>query len=799
MGIRPVLQDISIYLGALRRGYPVMLLADVDRAATQAIIARFGATVVGSQAPVLNDFRPLDEPHPDLSVLLTTSGSTGSPKLVRLSASNIASNAESIASYLGITENDRAITSLPLHYSYGLSVLNSHLTVGAAVILTDESVADETFWTLFKREGATHLAGVPYSYELLERSGFRDRDLPSLRTLTQAGGRLPQALVKTYAAWASARNAQFFVMYGQTEATARIAWLPPELAASHSDCIGIPIPGGRLFLEDEQGGAAGDGPGELVYQGPNVMMGYASEAADLARGSELTTLRTGDLAVRTPTGLFRIVGRLNRFSKLFGLRISHDEIENQLHASGIDGLVTGDDSSLVVLIAREAPFEPNFADDLAAKLTAQYKLPGSVMQVEAVAALPRLPSGKIDYGAARALAAQRRAPAADARLGSVAAVFAKAFPKTAVQPTDSFSSLGGDSLGYITFSLMLEDVLGDLPDDWPQLSLAALTSLEQGATRRRLRWLESNVMVRAVAISSVVLVHTGIGIPDEIAPAGWLGGGAVALLILFGFNLSQFQQQRLIAGQGLRVLSDFFIRVMLPYIGLLLAYSLYKQRFDWPSVLLVSNWFGRFGTMMEPYWFLEATGQAMLVLAALFAIPAVRKRAAAMPVRFAAELLVAALAIKIIGAQLLDQGALKHRTLDANLAWLAIGWAAALPLRRWQQCGLVALGGALAILDWGIQSPRLPWTMIALAVILFVPRLPLPRPLAWPVTVVAQASFSIYLTHLFIINLMEFRLGIVAPWTTLALALIFGVGVWKLQEALIGYERKLTRKPVLAS
>lgn len=778
LGIRPVPEDIALYLGALRRGYPILLLADTESEASRAIIARYGAWTVRDPEPAR-----VPELHPDLAVLLSTSGSTGSPKLVRLSATNISSNAASIASYLDIAPMDRAITSLPLHYSYGLSVLNSHLAVGAAVILTEASVADAGFWELFQREKATHLAGVPYSYELLERTGFRNRRLPSLRTLTQAGGRLPPALVETYAQWAAARGVRFYVMYGQTEATARIAWLPPELAATHSDCIGVPIPGGTLTVEDEAGRDLGDGPGELVYRGPNVMMGYATGPDDLARGSELQALRTGDMAERTSAGLFRIVGRMNRFSKLFGLRISHDEVERQLEADGLDALVTGDDDALVVLVAGEPPA------DLAARLAARYGLPEGAVHVEAVDALPRLPSGKPDYGAARQLARQRRAASAGVRPGSVAAVFAQAFPGRALRPTDSFASLGGDSLNYVTFALMLEDVIGDLPADWPELSMAELAARENRTARRRLRWLDSDVVVRAAAICSVVLVHTGLGIPKDMAPAGSFGGGALALMILFGFNLGRFQQPRLLAGKGREVAGDFFGRVILPYLGLLFVYGLYKGKMDWPSLLLVSNWFGRFGSMLEPYWFLEAAGQMMLAVVVLFAIPAVRAHAAARPLRFAGEMLLASLAIKAAGALLLDQTALKHRTLDANLVWLAIGWAATLPLARWQRVGLVALGGALAALDWGAHSTYVPWAVSALAVILFVPKLPLPRPLAWPVVTVAQASFTIYLTHLIVINLMELRLGVVAPWITLVLALAFGVSVWFLQEALIGRYR----------
>ena len=129
--------------------------------------------------------------HDDLALLLSTSGSTGSPKLVRLSHRNLVSNAAAIAEYLDIRETDRAATTLPMSYCYGLSVIHSHLLRGASLILTDRSVVDDEFWELFRRHRGTAFAGVPYTFELLERIGAQALDLPHLRYITQAGGRMP--------------------------------------------------------------------------------------------------------------------------------------------------------------------------------------------------------------------------------------------------------------------------------------------------------------------------------------------------------------------------------------------------------------------------------------------------------------------------------------------------------------------------------------------------------------------------------------------------------------------------------
>ncbi len=216
--------------------------------------------------------------HPELAVLLSTSGTTGSSKYVRLSARNLASNAESIVRYIGLTPDERPITSLPLHYSFGLSVLNSHWLAGAAVVLSTQTVIQRHFWESVERLACTSLAGVPYTYQMLERVGYRDMDLPSVRTMQQAGGALDRALTASYAEHMQAKHGRFFVMYGQTEATARIAYVPPHELADKLGSAGIAVPGGELSILDARADAPDQPPtGEVVYEGPNVMLGYAEE------------------------------------------------------------------------------------------------------------------------------------------------------------------------------------------------------------------------------------------------------------------------------------------------------------------------------------------------------------------------------------------------------------------------------------------------------------------------------------------------------------------------------------------
>ena len=260
--------------------------------------------------------------HPNLALMLSTSGSTGSPKLVRLGHRNVASNAQSIAEYLGLSAAERPITSLPMAYSYGLSIINSHLAVGATLVLTSRGVLEKDFWSAMAEYECTSFAGVPYTYQMLLRVGLLKKSLPSLRTLTQAGGRLDPSYIEQVRTIASERGWSFYVMYGQTEASPRISYVPPAELHRKVGSIGIPVPGGSLEVDPD---------GELVYSGPNVMLGYAQCEADLCKGDELGgVLKTGDLGRRDEDGFFYVTGRRSRFLKMFGQRFSLDEIENEL-------------------------------------------------------------------------------------------------------------------------------------------------------------------------------------------------------------------------------------------------------------------------------------------------------------------------------------------------------------------------------------------------------------------------------------------------------------------------------------
>lgn len=335
--------------------------------------------------------------HESLALLLSTSGSTGSPKFVRLSHQNILRNAEAIAQYLDITPDDRPITTLPPSYTYGLSILHSHLVKGCTVALTNRTLIDRGFWAFFESVRASSFSGVPYHYEMLKKLRFQRMGLASLRTLTQAGGRMHPDLSREYALYCESRGIRYFTMYGQVEATARISYLSPQLAVTKAGSIGRAIPGGDLWLCDESGARLEhrEATGQLVYQGPNVCMGYAQSYQDLGLGDELSgTIKTGDIARRDADGDYYIIGRTKRFIKLFGHSVHLQDVEEELAAAGHQVACAGVDDRLDIYLS-DATVDSAAA--IKAQLVAQFKISPSAIRVLGIHAIPRNESGKIQY------------------------------------------------------------------------------------------------------------------------------------------------------------------------------------------------------------------------------------------------------------------------------------------------------------------------------------------------------------------------------------------------------------------
>ena len=409
-------EAIAGYVGFLSHGVvPVMVDAALDAELLAGLVARYRPSFVwmprerrgefpeAAEAFSLGGYVLLDRRErapfplaPELALLMTTSGSTGSPKLVRQSYENLRANTASIIEYLQMDASERAITSLPLHYVYGLSILNTHLAVGASVVVTRETLFSHDFWQLMREREVTSLGGVPYTYVMLKRLRFSRMELPALRTLTQAGGKLDPELHAAFAQDCAAKGRRFFVMYGAAEATARMGYLPAELALSHAGAMGRVIPGGRFELVDAEGRVIqqpGES-GEFVYYGANVTLGYATSGADLIKGDERHgRYATGDVARYDADGIYMIVGRKKRFLKLFGKRTNLEEVEHLLRQRfGGEVACAGIDDHLYAFV-RDGAVLPEVVPYLSGKLG----MHPSAFRVKQLAEIPKNAAGKTVY------------------------------------------------------------------------------------------------------------------------------------------------------------------------------------------------------------------------------------------------------------------------------------------------------------------------------------------------------------------------------------------------------------------
>ena len=271
----------------------------------------------------------------NLMLLMSTSGTTGSPKFVKQSYQNVTSNTKSIIKYLNIKKEDVTITSLPISYVYGLSVINTHLYVGAKIVLTNKSLIEKKFWDLIDKFNVNNFSGVPYSYFIIEKI-FQNGPPKSLKYTTQAGGKMNNILIKKILNIYKKNKIKLIQMYGAAEATSRMSYLKWKYSFNKIGSIGKPIPGGSFYLIDKKGKKINK-KGELVYQGKNVCMGYAENLIDLSLPDlNKGTLKTGDIAHKDNEGFYYIEGRNNRYVKIYGNRLNLSELETILLKKGID-------------------------------------------------------------------------------------------------------------------------------------------------------------------------------------------------------------------------------------------------------------------------------------------------------------------------------------------------------------------------------------------------------------------------------------------------------------------------------
>lgn len=403
------IDTIIAYVGALRNNKVPLLL---DSSYKNDLIQRFihdyspSYIVCGTTANVAGDryafehnfltsvvYKSLTvvnyQIYQELALLIPTSGSTGDPKCVRLSANNVDMCTESVCEYLDFDQNRTAMSMLPIHYSYGLSVLHNCIYRRARYVLSKLTILDKEIWDEIEKFQVTDFSGVPFMMKLLCRIDIDYDKMDSVKYITQAGGHLAEGVTKQLFDEFSLQNKRYYTMYGQTEASPRISYLAPEHAIAKAGTVGVPISCGEVFIRD-----TGEkfGVGELCYKGPNVALGYATGFKDLKLGDEFNgTLLTGDIAEIDSDGFIKIIGRNKRIVKITGISVNLDKVEKDLNEYWPDVAVVGKDDKLVVLS------ENKELDALKKFFSEKYNFNKVNIKIKHIEEIPLNASGKNDY------------------------------------------------------------------------------------------------------------------------------------------------------------------------------------------------------------------------------------------------------------------------------------------------------------------------------------------------------------------------------------------------------------------
>lgn len=804
--LRPDLNSVTAYLATLTAGHAALVTPpDAEEIQNR---YRPDLVVTGDDAHPfeLRSSSPQHMLHPDLALLLSTSGSTGSPKLVRLSHDNVVSNATAIAAALDLTQNDRALTSLPLHYCFGLSVLHSHLVAGASVVLHDGSMLAEETWTVVDRLGVTTLAVVPHTVELLESTGALHRPHASLRLVAQAGGRMAPERVLSTAALGREHGWELAVMYGQTEATARICVLDPADVTGHPDAVGRPVASTSVHI-DRNVPEARDGVGEVVVRGPGVMMGYAEHPDDLALGAMLTELRTGDLGTIGNDGLLRVRGRRSGFVKVMGLRVDVARVEDALAAVGLTACVDGGDHGLTVAVQTRAGTSTASIAEQARTLAARASGLGTAAVSLTVGDLPRLPNGKLNRPGCAALVrsasvatgAPKPERSSNSLAAAVSTVIREVLGSDAVDLQRTFVQHGGDSLSHVQASVRLEGLLGSLPRGWHHRPLAALVDLGTSGsghlpaaaapsgpavlrgwgTLRGWRTVEPSVVIRAVAVVLICGTHADL--------FRFLGGAHV-LLAVVGFNAARFglsapsARGRWLAGTRL------LVGVAVPTAVVALIGMANGGRYGWGNVFLV-NWLT--GTVAQAshneFWFVDTLVACTVTVTAALSIPVASRAWRRDPWRVAILLTAIALVPRFV---ILNLGDGLLRGMMPTTIWLFTLGAAAAHADTGRRRGLTLVLALVGGIGFFPGDPVRNAVVIAgIAVLTLISSVRMPALVLPVVSLLAAASLYIYLLQFQIITFAS------DPVAGTVLSLATGCLAWYLADRPVRRLQDLVRIP----
>jgi acyl-CoA ligase (AMP-forming) (exosortase A-associated) len=721
----------------------------------------------------------------NIAGLLYTSGSTGSPKGVVLTHRNFVVANTTIADYLKYRESDRILNLPPYSFGFGLSQLFTSLHKGATAVLHTYLSPQDMMRTIVA-DRVTGVSGVPTAMAQLAAMPWPPEAEASIRYISVAGGRMPENATRQLRR--DHPQTDIYLMYGMTE-TLRSTYLAPEEADTRPTSIGKPIPNANISVlrADETPCDPGE-VGELVQKGPLIARGYWNDAARTANvfrpipgdGPE-PAVWSGDMVKRDADGFIYFMGRRDEIMKIRGYRVSPVEIEDVVLASGQAGLAAAlcvpqgeTDQSLVVYVTpkdNQTPDTGAILDHCRAQLP-PYLVPSQIL---VRSALPLTANGKLERKKllAEHLEAQAAAPApipaqqampAQAgyirrwkdealhllgfqkrRFETAADIFAWNFPGRRIAANDTFLTLEGDSLSYVSVSTGLEKFLGYLPETWEAIPINRLEKMRTTAPATSL--LRPDIAVRAVALICIVMVHAG---------NSTITGSSMLLLVLSGVSFARFNWSS-DARRTIVTMTRLAVKIIIPTWIMLAVVFTYRHEISW-SVLFFSD---NLANPMRVYWwlpewFVQVLLQIFVFMGLLSLVPGIARFGHTRRFTFGTILFAASVALYAGFAYLASPRLLDFDSLPIYFLWLfALGWLIAAAETPGQKLGTyVMMLAALAALitvgrtgDFSMREHGRYWLILGAPVLLWAPSVAVPEFIGAIAGLLARATLFIYLFH----------------------------------------------------
>lgn len=727
--------------------------------------------------------RPFTAPKTDsVAIVAFTSGTEGSPKGVILSHNNLADVVERLNSLMQIDDSISEYIGVPVYHSFGFGRCRAVATVGGRFFIPSNGFNPAEIGAMLKNGEINAISAVPSLWrillankDLIGRSGKRVR---WIEIGSQYMSRQEKEDLK--ALFPEARIVQH---YGLTEAS-RTTLL--EIHAAEGEALeSVGQVYGRVAVKLTE-------EGRIAIRGAHVAQGYLIDGKETPLQEDEGWFLTKDLG-RLENGYLYYKGRADDVINCGGIKVHPETLETKIYAS------TGYSSGLaicrkpdpmrgegfLVAVTKDSGVEQQQLRAAVVQATQELGVNAAhAVTVIEVDSLPKTATGKIqrkqlaDWYAQEFSLEDQLAEITDSTLASgspMQTIFCRTLKVPQIHPQDTFIALGGDSLSYVQLGMELERYLGYLPRNWEQMPLSELEKLVP--EKRFSTTIEMNILLRALAISGVVMNHSGFH---------FIEGGAMLLLLIAGLNFSRFQGCALIQGQ-LKSILPLLKHILAPYFIIAIAYQVWKQKFD-PMVLFLLGDFQSTQQQIENniffVWFIANLVQTIILFSIPFSIQAVRNFAKASPWRFGVVSLGIGVATRILGPFVWDSSYTADQ-VPHMLFWLfALGWCIHFAKSRAEKIGTTALILMTVPTFLGFEDLQGEWVLIGSALLLWLPYVSIPSIIKSPIQMISAASYYIYLTVLIFITLVTKLIGHDYPLITMSVTLLGGVLTWVAVQSL---------------